>query len=173
MQEYEKYNDDQLDQVEQQVCCDENTPCVPINVDIDNSNNKKITSSTTNTTESLESAERKPQKLQIPVQELRKDDCSHKGEKRHSKKIEELDREQQILLKDNKEVITDFLLDNIDSIRLEDLKIYETIYKCYREKGNCHICNSLTNIICRNCSNDPKGIWLCINHWKQHTINHH
>ena len=59
--------------------------------------------------------------------------------------------EQQILLKENKQNIIDFIIDNKDSIRIEDLKIYEPIYKCYREKGNCHICNSLSNIICKNC----------------------
>jgi hypothetical protein len=69
LQEYENKN--QLDGKEEQlrICCDENTPCVTNN---HNSNNKKIISSTTNTTESLESAERKPQQLQIPVQELKK-----------------------------------------------------------------------------------------------------
>ena len=62
--------------------------------------------------------------------------------------------EQQILLKENKQNIIDFILDNKDSIRIEDLKIYEPIYKCYRKKGNCHICNSLSNIICKNCCNN-------------------
>ena len=55
-------------------------------------------------------------------------------------KIQE--EEQQILLKQNQQTIIDFLLDNKDSIRVEDLKIYEPVYKCYREKGNCKICNS-------------------------------
>ena len=32
------------------------------------------------------------------------------------------------------------------------LKISEPIYKCYRKKGHCHICNSLSNIICMSCS---------------------
>jgi hypothetical protein len=57
-------------------------------------------------------------------------------------------REQKLLLKQNQQNIIDFLLNNKDSIRIEDLKICEPIYKCYREKGNCHICNRLFNIIC-------------------------
>jgi hypothetical protein len=90
--------------------------------------------------------------------------------------IEELkksDREQQILLKENKQNSIDLLLDNKDSIRVEDLKAYEPIYKCYREKGNCCICNSLTNIICVSCNNYDREIWLCTNHWKQHAIENH
>ena len=161
-------NNSQLDKEEQlRVCCDENTPCV---TNIDNSNNKKIISSTTNTTESLESAERKPQQEQ-------NEDHSHKGKNRHSKNTEEKDdgldiehlkpdlkakiqeelekshREQITLLKQNKQNIIDFLLDNKNSIRVEDLKVYEPIYKCYREKGNCQICNCLSNIICKNSTN--------------------
>ena len=173
LQEYENKN--QLDgKEEQEGCCDENTPCVTNN---DNSNNKKIISSTTNTTESLESAERKPQQLQIPVQELKKDDYSHKGENRHSKIIEkeELEkshREQLTLLKNHKQNIIDFLLRNKDSIRIEDLKICEPIYKCYRQKRNCYICKSLTNIICTNCK-DQKECWLCNCHWKQHRTDNH
>ena len=81
--------------------------------------------------------------------------------------------EQLILLKENKQNIIDFIIDNKDSIRIEDLKIYEPIYKCYREKGNCQICNSLSNIICKNCNNYNKENWLCINHWQQHAIENH
>jgi hypothetical protein len=82
------------------------------------------------------------------------------------------------LLKENKQIIIDFLLDNKDSIRIEDLKIYEPVYKCYREKGNCHICKSTTNIICKNCNsynynNKNEEVWLCTNHWKQHAIENH
>jgi hypothetical protein len=76
------------------------------------------------------------------------------------------------LLKENKQRIIDFLLYNKDSIKIQDLKIYEPIYKCYREKGNCHICNVVSNIICINCSN-YKEVWLCINHWKQYAIENH
>jgi hypothetical protein len=65
-------------------------------------------------------------------------------------------------------MIIDFLLYNKESIRLEDLKIYGPVYKCYRQKGHCHICNSLTNIICINCNNSIKEVWLCTIHWKQH-----
>lgn len=91
------------------------------------------------------------------------------------KEIEKSDR-QQILLKENKKKIIDFLIDNKDSIRIEDLKIYEPIYKCYREKGHCQICNNLSNIICINCCNNHynnKEVWLCTNHWKQYAIENH
>ena len=93
-------------------------------------------------------------------------------------KLEKSDREQKILLKENKQNIIDFLLNNKDSIRIEDLKIYEPVYKCYREKGKCHLCNSLSNIICTNCNdkyhyNNIKETWLCTNHWKQHATENH
>jgi hypothetical protein len=192
LQEYENKNH-YLDR-EEQVCCDENTPCVP-NDDY-NSSNKKAISSTAPITESLAVAAGKKQQ-QIPqevhVQE-QKDVDSHKGENRHSKNIEgELDnenlktdlkskikeelvnshREQLIVLKEYKQNIIDFLLDNKDSIIVEDLKIYEPIYKCYREKRNCQICNSLSNIICKNCNNYNKEVSLCTNHWQKHAIEKH
>ena len=81
--------------------------------------------------------------------------------------------EQLILLKDNKQNIIDFIISNKDAVKVEDLKTYEPIYKCYREKGNCQICNSLSNIICKICNNYNKEIWLCTNHWKQHAIENH
>ena len=84
--------------------------------------------------------------------------------------------EQLILVKENKQMISDFLLDDRDSIRIEDLKIYEPIYKCYREKGNCHICNNLSNIICKNCNHNQrnyKEVWLCTNHWQEHLVKNH
>ena len=76
-------------------------------------------------------------------------------------------------MKENKQNIIDFILDNKDLIRIKDLKISELIYKCYRKKRNCIICNSLSNIICTNCYNNYKEIWLCINHWQQHKIEKH
>jgi hypothetical protein len=80
--------------------------------------------------------------------------------------FEKSKREQKILLKENKQNIIDFILDNKESIKIEDLKIYEPIYKCYREKGHCIYCNTTTNIICKNCSNynynNNKEIWLCV-----------
>lgn len=83
-------------------------------------------------------------------------------------KLEKQEKEQQILFKQNKQNVIDFLIDNKDSIRIEDLKIYEPVYKSHREKGKCHICNSLSNILCKNCN---ENIWLCIDHWRQHTRN--
>ena len=135
--------------------------------------------------------------IQIQIQNKQQQDHSHKGKNCHSKYTEEKDekldleylkpnlktkikeelekshREQLILLKENKQNVIDFLLDNKDSIKIEDLKIYEPIYKCYREKGNCIICSSLCNIICKNCCNGHKEIWLCTNHWQQHKIEKH
>jgi hypothetical protein len=155
-----------------------------------NSNNKKIITSslTVTTTESLVVAERKKHE----------EDYSHKGENCHSKntedgkldneklkaeskekikeEFEKSDREQKILLKEYRQNIIDFIIDNKDSIRIEDLKIYEPVYKCYRKKGNCHICTNLSNIICINCCNHNfknKENWLCTNHWKQHSIEYH
>jgi hypothetical protein len=92
-----------------------------------------------------------------------------------SKKNKKSHREQLILLKDNKQNIIDLIIDNKDSIRIEDLKIYEPIYKCYREKGNCHICITLSNIICINCNPNYNNeeTWLCTNHWQEHTIDKH
>jgi hypothetical protein len=91
--------------------------------------------------------------------------------------FEKSKREQLILLKENKQRIIDFLLYNKDSIRIEDLKIFEPVYKCYREKGNCHTCNSLANSISKNCNNDNhnynKEVWLCLNHWQEYTIEKH
>ena len=85
--------------------------------------------------------------------------------------------EQLILLKENKENIIDFLLDNKDVIKVEDLKNYEPLYKCYRKKGNCHICNTLSNIICKNCSNytynNNNETWICSSHWQEHVIEKH
>lgn len=192
MQEYEKKYNYQLAK-EQEICCDENTPCVPTNVD-DNSYNKKAVLSTTpaDTTESL-LAGKKPQ-LRHHIQKQETD--QYKGENTHSKnntkeegldieylkpelkakikeEIEKCDREQNRLLKQNKQTIINFLLVNKDSIRVEDLKIYEPVYKCYREKGNCKICNSLSNIICISCSNYKNEIWLCTSHWEQHAIEKH
>jgi hypothetical protein len=85
--------------------------------------------------------------------------------------------EQLILLKETKCIIIDFIISNKQLIRVDDLKIYEPIYKCYREKGNCYICNSLSNIICINCCNNGynynQKVWLCSSHWQEHTIEKH
>ena len=101
---------------------------MPTNADNNISNNKKIVSSVTTTDITLESL--------LTAGKIQKD-FSHKGENPHNKKInEELEkshREQLILLKQNKQTIIDFLLGNKDSIRIEDLKIYEPIYQCYRK----------------------------------------
>ena len=199
LQEYEKNH---LDKVEQQkVCCDENTPCVPNDYKNDDSNNEKVVTSSLTTITSTESfvdstKRKKNEQLQQQVQDRQQSEYLHKGENCHSKNtlegeldsneklisnlkeqikddLEKQEKEQQILLKDNKQNIIDFILGNIESIRVEDLKIYEPIYKCYREKGNCQICNSLSNIICKSCSNNHKEVWLCKNHWKQHSIEKH
>ena len=90
--------------------------------------------------------------------------------------FEKSNREQKILLKENKQNIIDFNIDNKDSIRVEDLKIYEPIYKCYRTKGHCFYCNTITNIICKNCHNNyhyNKEVWLCTKHWQEHAREKH
>jgi hypothetical protein len=174
-QEYERKNNYRLANEEEQlqVCCDENTPCVP---DDNNNSNKNMV---------------------IDAINCNNTNVSHKGENGHSKKIEdkqELDkenikpdpkskikeefeksvREQMILLKDNKQNIINFLVGNKGSIKIEDLKAYEPIYKCYREKDCCFYCNDSTNIICISCSKHRnEEVWVCTNHWKQHArVNH-
>ena len=91
--------------------------------------------------------------------------------------FEKSNREQKILLKENKQNIIDFILDNKESIKIEDLKIYEPVYKCYREKGHCFYCNTITNIICKNYynnnSHNNKEVWLCTNHWQEHALEYH
>jgi hypothetical protein len=125
LQEYEKENNSRL---EEQVCCDKNTPCVPDDYKNDNSNNKMI----------------------IDAINCNNANVSHKGKNCHSKnKIEESDneklisnpkskikeeleksyREQLILLKENKQNIIDFILENKESIKVKDLKIYESPVK--------------------------------------------
>lgn len=79
--------------------------------------------------------------------------------------------EQQIV-KDNRDIILDFTLNNKDSIKVEDLKVSEPIYKCYKEKSKCSICGILSNIYCINCENNDK-VWLCVDHWQQHAIEEH
>ena len=180
IEEYENKINSQLGkEVEQEVCCDENTPCV------NSSDNEKLL---TNNILSVSSS-------QSQVKYQNSIDDSYKRENPHNKstkeeldmkhikpnlkeqikyELEEHEKKQQILLKENKQIILEFLLDNKDSIRIEDLKIYEPIYKCYRQKGICDICNVLTNIICRNCNRyyNNKEVWLCTYHWQQHIINH-
>jgi hypothetical protein len=89
--------------------------------------------------------------------------------------LEQHKKEQLILLKEYKQNIIDFLLYNKDSLRIEDLKIYESINKCYREKGHCFYCNTTTNIIYKNCHktnshHNNKESWLCTNHWQDHSL---
>ena len=93
---------------------------------------------------------------------------------KYQKRLKESEEQQQQIILNKEEKrhnIVSFILDNNkDSIKIEDLKIYEPIYKCYRARGNCINCNSLSNIICINCNNHS---WLCTNHWQQHKIEKH
>ena len=152
-------------------------------IENDNSNYNKTISSkkTTIKTESLVTG---INQQQLRRQQRVKDD-SDRRKNPNSKNIEELDiehlkpnlklkikeefkkhkEEQLILLKENKQNIIDFIIDNKESIRVEDLKIYGPVYKCYREKGNSHICNRSTNIICKKCKNTNHHI--CTNHWQE------
>jgi hypothetical protein len=180
LQEYEIYF--QLDrEVELPVCYDENTPYVPTNDDENNekgnsSNEKKmmiVDASNYNNNDYKDSY--KEENSHSKNTEDKGLDIEYFKPDLNSKIKEELEkshREQQILLKENKQTIVDFLLDSKESIRIEDLKIYEPIYKCYRQKGNCLICNTLCNIICKN-SHNNKEVWLCTNHWQEHALEHH
>jgi hypothetical protein len=154
----------------------------------DNSNSIKVISSVTTTAITQEP-------LVVEEGKKHEEDYSHRGKISHSKNTDELENEnikadlkikitedyknyneeQQILLNENKQNIIDFIIDNKDSIKIEDLKIYEPIYKCYREKGKCRICNKMSNIICINCItyNYNKEVWLCTDHWKQYIIEKH
>jgi hypothetical protein len=111
LQEYENSRLDRKEQ--QQICCDENTPCVPKdNRKVINTNKKTMNVDTSNYNNNYVD--------------------SHKGENRHSKKIEETEeldnehlkpdlkakikeelekshREQLTLLKENKQNIINFL----------------------------------------------------------------
>jgi hypothetical protein len=172
LQEYENKNH-YLEFEQKKVCCDENTPYVP---DDDNNNTNM--------------------KMIIDAINCNNANVSHKGENRHSKntrgkqdnenlkadfedkikeEFEKSVREQLILLKESRQDIIDFLSGNKDSIKIEDLKIYEPVYKCYREKGNCIICNTISNIICINCCNhyNNEEIWVCTSHWQKHRIENH
>ena len=114
--------------------------------------------------------------LEKEQEELEIEDLKPELKSKMKEEMRKHKEEQLILLKEYRQNIIDFIIDNKDAIRVEDLKIYEPIYKCYREKGNCYICNSLANIFCKNCCNNynnNKEIWLCINHWKQHSIENH
>ena len=66
---------------EKEVCCNQNTPCVP---DVDDNSNEKKLASTTTTTELLAAAEKQQQLQQQQVQEHEEND-SHKGENGDSK----------------------------------------------------------------------------------------
>ena len=111
---------------------------------------------------------------QLEKEELENDNLKLDLNTKMKEGLEKCNREQLILLRENKQNIIDFLLNNKDSISVEDLKVYEILYKCYKENGNCHICNSVSNIICMRCRNYNKEVWLCTDHWQIHAReNHH
>jgi hypothetical protein len=56
-----------------------------------------------------------------------------------------------------------------DKIKIEDLTLYEIIFTSNIQKSKCSTCQGFANIHCINCSN----VWLCVDHWKQHTVNKH
>jgi hypothetical protein len=114
--------------------------------------------------------------LEEKQEELELEDLKPELKAKMKDEFKQYNEEQIVILKQNKQNIINFLLDNKESIRIDDLKIYEPIYKCYREKGHCHICNALTNIVCinrNNSHNNNKEVWLCTNHWNQHAIENH
>jgi hypothetical protein len=142
-----------------------------MNVDTSNYNNNYVDSHKGENSHSKNTSE------QFNELELNNEHLKPDLNSKIKKELEKINREQQILLKENKNYIIDFITRNKDSIRIEDLKIYEPIYKCYQEKGYCFYCNITTNIICKNCHNNSyhnnKEVWLCSNHWKQHIIEKH
>jgi hypothetical protein len=58
-----------------------------------------------------------------------------------------------------------------DKIKIEDLTLYEPIFTSNIQKSKCSICQEFANIHCINCNNNT--IWLCVDHWKQHTSEAH
>ncbi len=58
-------------------------------------------------------------------------------------------------------------------IKIEDLTLYEPIFSSNIHKSKCSICQEFANIHCINCSSNNNSIWLCVDHWKQHTVDKH
>jgi hypothetical protein len=175
----QEYENNQLDRGQEQGCCDENTPCVPNDDEkVINSNEKKMmnvdTGNYNNNYVDSHRGENSHSKNNIEDGKLNNEKLTSNLKAQIKYELEEQEKEQQILLKQNKQTIIDFLLDNKEAIRIEDLRIYEPIYKCYREKGHCFYCNTITNIVCINCNNNNysnnKEVWFCTNHWNQHAI---
>ena len=58
-----------------------------------------------------------------------------------------------------------------DKIKIEDLTLYEPIFKLNIQKSKCFICQEFANIHCINCNHN--NAWLCVDHWKQHNLDKH
>jgi hypothetical protein len=57
-----------------------------------------------------------------------------------------------------------------DKIKMEDLTLYEPIFRSTIQKSKYTICQEFANIHCINCSNND-NVWLCVDHWKQHKMD--
>jgi hypothetical protein len=66
---------------------------------------------------------------------------------------------------------TDSFMTIKDKVRIEDLIVYEPTFTSNIQKSKCSICQEFANIHCINCNNNT--IWLCVDHWKQHTSEAH
>jgi hypothetical protein len=69
-----------------------------------------------------------------------------------------------------KDEIVGFFMDIKYTMSIEDLRVYEPIYSSNIQKSKCSICLEFANIHCINCTNN---VWLCIDHWKQHSVDKH
>jgi hypothetical protein len=173
IEEYDNKNSHRLDNKEEQllICYDEKSPCVPTSLSNDNSNTKMIIDAINCNSESRKGENCHSKKLKG---ESDNEKLTLKLKSKMKDELEKSHREQLILLKENKQEIINFLVDNKDSIKIEDWKIYESVYKCNREKGNCQVCNGSTNIIWKNYNTyNNNELWLCTNHWQQHAIENH
>jgi hypothetical protein len=135
LQEYENNHSPE----EQEICCDENTLCVPNEEDekVTNSNENKMVIADTNNYNNEIYSDKGKNGHSKNTEEDEESNIEYLNLDLKLKIKEELEkshREQLILLKENKQTIIDFLIGNKNSIRVEDLKIYESIYKCYQEK---------------------------------------
>jgi hypothetical protein len=79
---------------------------------------------------------------------------------------QELDEEYQ----QYKYAWVDFFMGIKNKVRIEDLIVYEPIYLSNKEKNKCSICNEFANIHCINCKDN---IWVSVDHWRQHKVDHH
>jgi hypothetical protein len=71
----------------------------------------------------------------------------------------------------HRDELVNLLMSLKDIIKIEDLILYEPISTLNIQKSKCSICQGFANIHCIICNNNT--IWLCVDHWKQHTSEAH